>query len=151
MNDLYNAVKDWHIILQGAIGSGLFWVVLIVGQKIVVFASDKFSYHNKNSRISWLASAALKYQPCEYGSTDETHVITSLVYRSIRLFYKSMLWVILGFVINMFFYPLGIIGFIGGLYFLFKASEVVSPIEQDDDMQLKYDEIIEELNNLKKT
>ncbi|GAW97997.1 hypothetical protein MTCD1_03655 [Colwellia marinimaniae] len=34
VSDIVNAVLEWPLIIQGALGSGLFWLLLLLGQKI---------------------------------------------------------------------------------------------------------------------
>ena len=41
------------------------------------------------------------------------------------------MWLSLGLVMNVLFYPGGIIGYIGCMYFMLKAFEVVKPVEVD--------------------
>lgn len=150
MTDLIEIIKNWPIIVQGALGSALFWAFLVAAQKLVIYGSEKYSYHTKQSRISWLVSATHKYMPVGEDGKEETLSIATLIYRSIRHFYKSMMWLALGLIINIFIHPFGVIGFIGSLYFLFKASEIVSPIEDGVDVERKLEELIQEWEYLKK-
>ncbi|WP_024594258.1 MULTISPECIES: hypothetical protein [unclassified Pseudoalteromonas] len=61
MSELMDAVMKWPIIVQGALGSGLFWIILLLGQKIVDKASDAYSHKSKKARISWLISSQFKF------------------------------------------------------------------------------------------
>jgi len=148
IEELFNVIKNWPVIVQGAFGSGLFWLVLNIGQKLVTFISAKYSYISKVSRISWLRSASLKYHSTE---EDETDCIVALIYRSIRFFYKSILWLTMGLIVNSYIEPFGVIGYIGSIYFLFKAYEVVSPVKEGEDVNKKLEEIETELSKLEKT
>jgi hypothetical protein len=44
MTELIDTILKWPIIVQGALGSGLFWLVLFMGQKSVNKISDSYSH-----------------------------------------------------------------------------------------------------------
>ncbi|KXS30637.1 MAG: hypothetical protein AWT59_3240 [Candidatus Gallionella acididurans] len=43
------------------------------------------------------------------------------------------MWLVMGFIFQELFFPIGIVGFCGCLYYLFKAYEIVSPIKDGVD------------------
>lgn len=142
MDDLSKIINEWPVIVQGALGSALFWLVLLFGQKFARKVSDTFSLHSKKSRKSWLVSARAKYESaiCE-SLAEQADGIVVLIYRCFRPFLKSVMWLTLGLIGNAMFYPMGIIGYVGCLYFLFQAYEIVSPIDGD-----KAEEELEKIN-----
>lgn len=154
METLINTVKEWPVIIQGALGSGLFWIILLIGQKTVIYCSKKYSHKSKQDRISWLTSGQFKYATVlADGHAAKAHCFAVIIYRSLRPFYRAAMWMTLGLITNSFIQPLGIVGFIGTLYYLFKAFEVVAPIEDIDDIEKatkRFNEFSEEIENLKK-
>jgi hypothetical protein len=153
-SELIEVFKDWPVIIQGALGSALFWIALGVGQKFVSFLLSVSALHSKLSRKSWLVSAQIKYKSYLTESDfEEISGLSFLIYRSLRLFYKSLMWLVLGLISNLFISPIGIIGFMGCIYYLFQSYDVVSPIEElDDGIDAVKDKLIKinkELDELK--
>ena len=152
MTELIDAILKWPIIVQGALGSGLFWLLLFLGQKTVEKISKIYSHKSNEARISRLTTAQFKYALGTGIDDHETnaHYFAVLIYRSLRYLFRALMWVILGLVVNSFISPLGIIGYLGALFYLFKAYEVVAPNTESEEVNAtKLDEVIAELDELK--
>lgn len=152
MQELINAVKEWPIIIQGALGSALFWLILLCGQFITSKITSTYSYHSKRARLSQLISARNKYL-ADITTSDTVHIscVVVLLYRTSRHLFRSLMWLVMGLIFQSFFMPAGIIGFCGSLYYLFKAYEIVSPIEYEEDSEATMKKIDEEISELEKT
>lgn len=148
MQELIEAIKAWPVIVQGALGSALFWLVLLIGQKATVAATEAYSRHSKASRISWLTTAGIKYQGAIENNTDYA---IGLIYRSARDLYKGIMWLALGLSIQSLFDVSGIIGYAGCVYYLLKAYSVVAPLDTTENLKEKLQEINNELSKLKET
>ncbi|WP_139016260.1 hypothetical protein [Pseudoalteromonas sp. TB13] len=62
------------------------------------------------------------------------------------------MWVVLGLIANSFVTPMGVIGYVGAIFYLFKAFEVVSPNEDSTEVNVKkLNEVTKELSELEKT
>jgi hypothetical protein len=62
------------------------------------------------------------------------------------------MWVILGLIANSFLNPMGVIGYLGAIFYLFKAFEVVSPNTDDPDVNKdKLKAVTDELTELEST
>ena len=151
MHDLIEAIKAWPVIIQGALGSALFWLVLAGGQKLFLFVSKQFSHVSKQARRSWLISARMKYQ----GAVADTEIgqiagATMLVYRASRHTLRALMWLTLGLMFESFLSPIGIIGYGGCLYYLFRAYGVVSPIDSDEDLTAALEKVNAEYAELEK-
>jgi len=149
MSELINIIKEWPVIIQGALGSALFWLILLLGQKLNQFISKKYSFHSKRTRISYLRSKQFKYYTDIASVQEQTRGFSILTYRALRHIIKSFMWLAMGLITNSLFYPLGVIGYVGALYFLFQAYEVVSPIEENENSELELKKVTEELDKLK--
>lgn len=148
MQELIEAVKAWPVIVQGALGSGLFWLVLLVGQKATAAASEAYSRHSKASRIGWLVTASIRYQAA---IDNDPSYAAMLIYRSARHLYKGIMWLALGFSIQSILDIGGIIGFAGCIYYLLTAYEVVAPMDPGEDREKKLEQIRKELSDLRET
>lgn len=154
MSELIDEVMRWPIIFQGALGSGLFWIVLLIGQKAVDKVSSTYSHKSIAARKSWLVSEQFRHAlGCSNLSHDEkAHFFSVLIYRSARHLYRSLMWFVLGFIANSFLNPLGVVGFVGSLFYLFKAYEIVSPnMNGPEESEKRLFEITEELKDLEST
>ncbi|EPM7909854.1 MULTISPECIES: hypothetical protein [Vibrio] len=150
MDSLIDAVKDWPVILQGALGSALFWLILLLMNKLFVFLSEKYSRYSKNSRLYWLVSEQFKFHGylCE-DIHEKNYWVSALIYRSFRCLIKALMWLSMGLICQSFFSPLGVIGFVGALFYLFRAYDLVAPIGKEATKE-RLEEIereIEEIEN----
>lgn len=118
MSEVITIIKDWPIIVQGALGSALFWLFLVISQKIAVVVKEKLSKHSRESRLSRLRNEYFKYSNDEDAAEHSLSVVY-LIYRSLRPFLRAMMWFVMGVITNIFASPLGVIGYIGALFLLF--------------------------------
>jgi len=149
MNELIKAASEWPVLLQGAIGSGIFWLVLVAGQKISISISKKYSESSKKRRKNFLIEQRLKYY---YKTTSDNiirgTVFSALTYRALRNFLKAIIWLTLGMLGKEFLSSLAIIGYVGTLYYLFAALNTVTPVPEEDDPSKKLEEMNSELKKL---
>jgi len=150
LSELIEIVKEWPVIVQGALGSALFWLILLLAQKVFDLSSIYFSGYSKEQRISWLVSRDAKHEA--FGGTIDSsqaaYATSTLIYRSLRPVYRGFLWLGLGLVISPFI-ELGLtIGGIGLIYFFLKAYEVVSPISSDENTPEEWQKVQQELADL---
>lgn len=146
MKELIEAMKAWPIIVQGALGSALFWVILVFAQKSFDFCSKLYSTHSASSRKSFLISKFVKLNAFITGNQFD---ISAVMYRSLRFLYKSLMWLALGFIFENLFSIGGVIGFVGCFYYLSKAYQLVSPLDEDINKSLEErDKVKEELKTM---
>lgn len=149
MDSLINTIKDWPVIVQGALGSGLFWLILLAGNKLQSALSEKYSALSTKSRINWLRN-----EKCKHGAvlskdlSEKNFWTTVLIYRASRHVIRALMWLSMGLIFQSFFMLIGIVGFIGAFHYLFKAYDVVSPVYKDSFTVDSLKEIQEELAKL---
>ena len=149
MQELIDAIKAWPVIVQGALGSALFWIFLLVGQKLAMYAAGKYSHISKKARISWLTNEQAKCCASLTQSSEEfATYATIILYRTSRHLIKAAMWLVLGLISQSILSELGIVGFVGSLYYLFKAYEVVAPMNDDKYNQERLDQISAERKRL---
>ncbi|MNZ96979.1 hypothetical protein D3C78_1161990 [compost metagenome] len=152
MHELLEAVKAWPVIVQGALGSALFWLILLAAQKITAIVSEAYSRHSTTARRSWLITTELKYSGAISGDVEEqARNATMLIYRSLRFLYKGIMWLTLGIAVELTLEISGIIGYAGCIYYILQAYSVVAPIDPDEDWHKRLDNIRKELSELEQT
>lgn len=149
MDKFIDAVTAWPVIVQGVLGSAIFWLILLAGQFATKYFIEVFSKHSKNSKKSRLINELCKLEGFS-GNSDANSAfnITTLVYRSLRPFYKGLMWLCLGLTFQSIL-PIGnIIGLVGCLFYLLKAYEAVSPLKSDIDHEKEIAKVMTELSKL---
>jgi hypothetical protein len=148
-NEFVAAITAWPVLIQGAIGSAIFWLVLLLGQKLAVRASAKYSESSKKRRKDFLMEQRLKYY---YKTTTDNVargvVFSALTYRAFRNFLRASIWMTLGLLGGSFISTLGVIGFLGAIYYLFAALNTVTPVPDGSDPAAKLKELSEEIERL---
>lgn len=151
MNELIEAIKAWPIIIQGALGSALFWLVLLFAQLARTHISAKYSLHSRDSRMSWLINEQIKLEAyCAESGIPQIETLVWLFYRASRPFLKSLMWLVYGLVMDAIVSPAGVIAYIVCISYLFKAFQVIRPIEDKIDPAEKLKKINDEIDKLEK-
>lgn len=150
MQELIDAIKAWPIIIQGALGSALFWLILLCGQYITTRISLSYSLHSKITRRNWLIGERAKCMANISKTNSEFSVYAIiLMYRAARHLYKALMWLAMGLVFQSLFLPAEVVGFLGCLYYLFKVAEVLGPIDDEKHSAAALAEIDQELDELR--
>mgnify|MGYP000923873597 CR=1 FL=1 len=148
--ELVAAIADWPVLLQGAIGSGLFLLVLRSGQRATSYVSEKYSESSRARRKAYLLEQLLKYH---YKTVNDTSVrgaiFSALTYRAFRNFIRALVWMVLGLLGGTILGTLAVIGYLGALYYLFSALSTVTPAPDSDDPAGKIAELNAELAEIK--
>ncbi len=150
MSELLNEVLQWPIIAQGALGSGLFWVILIVGQRLITFISKYYVRHSDKRYRNQLYSELLKYIIVRDGPTEGAVYFGALLYQAVPKILHGLLWLTLGFTFQSFVPVFGIIGFIGAAYYFLLALNVFKPIDLEADPNERITEINKKIKASKK-
>jgi hypothetical protein len=149
MEGFIEIIKAWPIIVQGALGSALFWLLMIIGQKLASFSAAYMSKRSKQKRISWLVTRTCKHDAfSNLDNAAASYAVSVLIYRSLQSAYKAFLWLGFGFVIDGVFDFGLFIGALGFVYYLLKAFDVVSPFKENENTQEENDKVINELKEL---
>ncbi len=150
MEELIQKITEWPIIVQGALGSALFWVLLVIGRKIASFITEKLSYFSKQSQIDSKQAEILRLSAIESENPAEVVMgLTGLIYGAIHNIVLALIMVVLGLIFQQFIYVFGIVGYLIGLYFLFRALVLVQDI--DDEIPAgRIDKLAKEVEELKK-
>jgi hypothetical protein len=131
MKELIDAIKAWPIIIQGALGSALFWLVLIVGQKLADAILPRISSRNRVRQRRRLFDQILRLEAVKAGQDKEqaTYYASAILYRASRRFVVAVIWLTLGFIFHSVIGIFGLVGYLGCLYYLFATLAIVGPVK----------------------
>jgi hypothetical protein len=133
LNSLIEIIKEWPIIIQGALGSGLFWLLLTLLQKLSSTLTNRISHLSKKSELEELRTELLHLQMDETHGMEKLHFAAPLLFRASRPFFRAMLWLVLGLALSSVFSLFGVIGYVGSIYYLLKALNVVSKLQVEGE------------------
>ncbi|GAB2877541.1 hypothetical protein ACCI51_08305 [Microbulbifer echini] len=124
--DIVNQILSWPAIVQGAIGSGLFWLVLHLGQKITKISQSLLGRHRHEVDMrDRIIIAALESQDIKQIST----VLSMGSFFGIHYIFKALIFVVLGLCIQNIIPTFGTIGYVGGLVYLFLGLRACPALE----------------------
>ena len=150
MEKLIASIQDWPVIVQGALGSALFALVLFAGQKVAAYFLDTFRANSRQSRIRQLKEQLIRLKALNANDHSERAYYASLLWlRASRHVVKALIWLTLGLTFNSILGVLGVVGFMGAIYYLFFALNIVKAINYDGDIPQKIAEIRAEMTELK--
>ena len=151
MNELIEAIKAWPVIIQGALGSALFWLVLVLIQWAQARISTSYSHRSKATRLAWLVNEQTKYEAftAEPG-LSQIESLCFLFYRAARPLLKALIWLVYGLTMDAIINPAGLIAYMVCLYYLFRAFEVFAPIDTKVDAHERLQQITDEISKLGK-
>lgn len=149
MDKLIASIQEWPVIVQGALGSALFALVLFVGQKIAAYFIDSMHAQSRQARIRQLREQLIRFKALKAKDNAERAYYASLIWlRASRHVVKALIWLALGLAFNSLLGVLGVVGFLGAIYYLFIALSIVKGISYDGDVTAKIEEIRTEMRAL---
>ena len=144
METISNIIKDWPVIVQGALGSALFWLALIVGKKVIDFSKLLYSKHSESSRRTWLTNRSGMIMLVLNKETDEqSHMASLLLYRASRYLFKALMWLVLGLLMQIVYPVIAVIGYLGCLFYLMEGFTIVGGTGESEE------ELIKELETIR--
>ena len=150
MEDLYKAITEYPVIVQGALGSALFAFLFFIGKKTFQIIDDILSKYFKQVKLESLIRLQKKYIGLKaHRSKDllkSSSIRTELLYVGFRNFINGVIWILLGLILDLY----ETIGYLGGIYYMFKALYSVQKITISDDLDIdkKIKEISEQIKKL---
>jgi hypothetical protein len=135
MQRIFTLIQDWPVIVQGALGSALFAILLWIGQKLVDMTPLLVTRISRGRREIFLRNRMIRYQAKASTDTTQKAFYASLLwFRAARDLLRGLIWLTLGLLFTNFVGVWGVIGYLGCLYYLFFALEVVKPIRDEKDV-----------------
>lgn len=116
--DLIKTITDWPVIVQGALGSALFWAFLEVGQRSVRRIAARLGEDKRTA--NWFALAALEAT----GEVRSEAQFTCL-YAALHYLLKALLITVMSLAIGGLIDVFASVGYLIAVYFLFRALAYV--------------------------
>ena len=111
-------IIKWPIIVQGALGSGLFWLLLEIGQRLITIISKAIGSISRDKNIAmWFSLNA------RVSDKFETQIRSRqiAIYGAVHYLIKAFIFIVFGLVTSNIIAVFSIVGYVGALYFLFRA------------------------------
>lgn len=141
--DIVKKILEWPAIVQGALGAALFWLVLLIGQKLVdIFTKGATAFSSK-----WKThSLSREYVARRYfvELEDGAYGFSLCIYQCLQYVIRGIILLLLGYISSSFIPIFGWVGFVGGLYFLLRGAWWVTSFE-DKLTRLQHWERVAEL------
>ncbi|MDT7518141.1 hypothetical protein RAE19_05235 [Rhodoferax sp. TBRC 17660] len=116
--DIIKTITDWPVIVQGALGSALFWVILETGQRLLKQATSRFS--SDQMAANYFALAAHEAE----GKFGEKARFMCL-YAALHYCSKAAIVIVLSLVLGQVFGIFATVGYLLAVFFLFRALAFV--------------------------
>lgn len=120
--DIVKTVTDWPVIIQGALGSALFWAILEFGQRGLRRLTSKLSLDNETA--NWFALASLEASP---PLREKARYMC--LYAALHYLLKAGVVLILSLVVSPVIDVFATVGYLIAVYWLFRALAYVPHIE----------------------
>jgi hypothetical protein len=132
--EIINEILKWPVIVQGALGSFLFWILFTISQKTISLTTKKFKTE-KDLGSFFGKYAKDKFTEEDYNSSNFSFFIC--IYGALHYLIKFILAAFVGFIVSNFIPVFGYVGFILALYFGFRAISYVTHFDTFDKMDKK--------------
>ena len=111
-------ILSWPAIIQGALGSALFSLIIIIGGYITKLSLSRIKKHkNDMLSIDEILKDAIQTQDITYMK----FYFLGTIYASLHYIIKAFLFLVIGFFLNDFIPVFGFIGYLGGFIYLLLA------------------------------
>jgi len=138
MSNFISQILSWPIIVQGALGSALFWLCLLIGNKIVRASIRHSITFGSERKMRILKMERLRYTGALAPGIEPTTLSTvALLYSAAGYAFKAMASIVLGLLLGDLLPLFRPIGYMFALYYLFWAIASVRDLHSDDEAQLK--------------
>ncbi|MFG0381991.1 hypothetical protein ACF8C6_13700 [Pseudomonas sp. zbq_18] len=138
MTSLVDQILEWPVIIQGALGSGVFWLILLLGDKLIKFSSKHTLAFSKKQRIELLGSEILRYKGLlAPGMEAATLSTVGLIYEAVKYISWALSAITLGLLLSEILGVFSTIGYLVAIYYLFLAAHAVRDIKSSDPEIMK--------------
>jgi hypothetical protein len=136
MDTILNFINNSPVVIQGAAGSALFWVILVIGQRIFNIIGTKFSLVNAKYKEETFYR---EYIQIKLFRGERRHeVISMCTYQALSYLLRGFVFLGLGFIMSDFIPLSNSIGGVGFLFYLFRSLGWMKPFyvgEEQSEME----------------
>jgi hypothetical protein len=127
--DIVNKILEWPVIFQGVLGSFLFWLLFTIGQRGFDFFVGRFKEEKELGSFFGRAARDSFYQH-DYDTSNYNFFLC--IYAALHYFLKFVFAAFLGSIVYDFIPVFGYVGYLLGLYFLFRSISYVTHFDTFD-------------------
>ncbi|MEI5638745.1 MULTISPECIES: hypothetical protein [unclassified Pseudoalteromonas] len=117
--EIINEILKWPVIVQGALGSALFWILIEGGQRVVLSTSRRLSGDKKTAM--WFSLAASVYDNYEL----EVKCRQIAIYGGLHYFIKAMILIVISLLVSPLLHVVSMVGYLVAIYYLFRALSYI--------------------------
>jgi hypothetical protein len=121
--EIINKILEWPVIVQGALGSFLFWLLFTISQKAFNFLNKKV---RKEKELGSYFGRTARKQFRENNFTLSSYSFFVCIYASIHYFLKFTLTVFISVIVLDFIPIFAYVGYLIAIYFIFRALSYVT-------------------------
>jgi len=125
MDAILNFINHSHVVIQGAMGSAIFWLILIIGQHLFNVIGAKLSFVNAKYKEETLYR---EYMQIKLSRGEQRHEIISMcTYQALSYLLRGFVFLGLGFIMSDLIPLSHSIGGLGFLFYLFRSLGWLKP------------------------
>nr|WP_298115038.1 hypothetical protein [uncultured Pseudomonas sp.] len=117
--DVLNEILEWPVIVQGALGSFLFWALFKLGDFLARYSTKRLSREKKVAHYF-----SLLWHSEDIDSTGE-YAYQVCIYGALHYLIKALVFITLAFIASTFNEVFFIIGLTIAAYFLFRSISYI--------------------------
>jgi hypothetical protein len=146
MKAIIDQILQWPVIVQGALGSALFWLILVIGERSFRKCTSIFRGFSKEKQIEFLYADAVRHMA--FADKDSGHFVV-LIYCAVHYVIQALLAICLGLIFESIFPVFGVVGFAMAIYYLFLALNTVRDTKSGVDHKKELEQIEKKIEELK--
>ncbi len=138
-NQFLAKVLEWPVIVQGVLGSFLFWIIFKIGEKFVKITSQKIKT-DQELGMYWGKSARnlfYKYPENLEAKDFSYYSFFVSIYGALHYFLKFIIIIFISNLIEDFIPVFAYVGYIIALYFIFRSISYVTHFDVFDKQDAK--------------
>lgn len=132
LNEMFQRILEWPLIIQGALGSALFWLLLQIFSYLIKFTARQlgiFKFRTKRER------KLREYIYHKYTNSDGLFYFAQGYFLSFKLalefILQGILFFLMGFLLSFIYETYLIVGIIGAIYYIIRALSWTMPYDRD--------------------
>jgi hypothetical protein len=127
--EFIDQILSWNVIIQGTLGSALFWLISVILKILFGFLSNIFSKFSSNIKLESKTAewVHLNYQVSDQCS-DSGIYLTWCIYHGLSHITQAFIWLVMGSFLGEYIPTFSFVGYLGALYYLYRATNVL-PLE----------------------
>jgi len=141
--DIINEILKWPVIIQGALGSFLFWGIFTISQKLILSTTKKIKHERE---LGGFFGKNARDSHAEGNHNASNYSFFICIYGALHYFIKFTLSAFIGFVASDFIPVFGYVGYIMALYFGFRAISYVTHFDTFEKQDRKEKERLTQMN-----